>query len=193
MGGVSITNPEHLYFTQPAEFRKWLLEHHDKASELSVGFYKKDSGISSMTWPESVDEALCFGWIDGVRRRVDEVRYTIRFTPRKPTSIWSVININRFQQLSEQGLVQPAGLRAFAARREEKSAIYSYEQVDLPVLDISSKEHFQADDQAWAFFQKQPSSYQKRVIWWVMSAKKEETKRSRLMKLIQDSHSEKRI
>ena len=119
---------EPLYFPSPADFRAWLQKHHAKEQELLVGFHKKSSGEPSITWPESVDAALCFGWIDGVRKNVDSTRYTIRFTPRRPGSIWSKINIDRVQALIELGLMQPAGLKAFEKRTAEKSAIYSYEQ-----------------------------------------------------------------
>jgi uncharacterized protein YdeI (YjbR/CyaY-like superfamily) len=122
------------FFPTPAAFRAWLEEHHATADVLLVGFHKVGSGKPSITWPESVDEALCFGWIDGIRKSIDEHRYTIRFTPRKPGSIWSSVNIKRAQALIERGLMRPAGLRAFEARRENKSGIYSYEQrnVELP-------------------------------------------------------------
>ena len=122
------------FFKTPSDFRKWLRTHHASAAELWVGFYKKDSGKASITWPESVDEALCVGWIDGVRKSVDEISYMIRFSPRRPRSIWSAVNIKRAGELVEQGLMQPAGLKAFEARQEYRSGIYSYEQrtADLP-------------------------------------------------------------
>src|SRR3954449_280063 len=122
------------FFRSPEEFRTWLSKNHDSQTELWVGYYRKDSGLPSITWPESVDEALCFGWIDGIRKSLDEYSYTIRFTPRRPRSVWSSVNIKRAQALIDQGLMQPAGLKAFEARIENKSGIYSYEQrsVDLP-------------------------------------------------------------
>src|SRR5437588_10343064 len=116
------------FFKTPSDFRKWLAANHAKSRELWVGFYKKNSGKPSITWPESVDEALCFGWIDGIRRNIDDISYSIRFTPRKPTSTWSVVNIKRAQELIEQGLMTPAGAKAFQARRENKSGIYAYDQ-----------------------------------------------------------------
>src|SRR5258708_35999652 len=119
------------FFATPADFRKWLAKNHSSASELLVGFYKKDSGKPSITWPESVDQALCFGWIDGVRRRIDDVSYSIRFTPRKPRSVWSAVNIKRVEELSRQGLMRPAGVKAFEARQEERSGIYSFEQQNI--------------------------------------------------------------
>src|SRR5262245_9380973 len=171
------------YFRTPAAFRAWLERHHAAADVLLVGFYKVGSGKPSITWPESVDEALCFGWIDGVRKSIDEARYTIRFTPRKPRSTWSSVNIKRAQALIEQGRMQPAGVSAFEARRENKSGIYSYEQrrVDLeePYQGLLKK-----NQAAWDFFQKQPASYRKAVSWWIISAKKEETRLRRLDRLM---------
>jgi uncharacterized protein YdeI (YjbR/CyaY-like superfamily) len=167
------------FFATPAAFRAWLEQHHADAAELLVGYYKKDSGRPSITWPESVDEALCFGWIDGVRKSVDDSRYTIRFTPRKPRSIWSSVNIKRAQALIERGLMQPPGLKAFQARKENKSGIYSYEQrsVDLPE---PYNRLLKANEAAWQFFQAQPAYYRKTVYWWIVSAKKDETRLKRL-------------
>jgi uncharacterized protein YdeI (YjbR/CyaY-like superfamily) len=170
------------FFRTPAELRKWLAEHHSTTGELLVGYHKKDSGKPSITWSESVDEALCFGWIDGVRKRIDEGRYTIRFTPRRSGSIWSSVNIRRAQALIEQGQMLPSGLKAFDARRENKSRIYSYEQscVDLeaPYMQLLKKNRA-----AWNFFQEQPVSYRRAVVFWIASAKKEETRIRRLDKL----------
>ena len=161
-------------------------QHHATARELWVGFYKKGSGKPSITWPESVAEALCFGWIDAIRKRVDDESYTIRFTPRKRTSIWSSVNIRLAQQLIETGCMQPAGLEAFKARRENRSGIYSYEQrsENLPEPYASK---FKKNKLAWQFFQSQPAWYRKQVGWWIVSAKKEETRLKRLEKLIEDS------
>ncbi len=176
-----------LFFATPSEFRAWLEAHHDSTPELWVGFYKKGSGKPSITWPEAVDAALCFGWIDGLRRGIDDVSYTIRFTPRKPRSIWSAVNIKRVGELTSLGLMRPAGLKAFAERVEEKSGVYAYEQRDAPEFDDAREQQFRANEQAWAFFQAQPASYRKAAVWWVISAKKEETKRKRLAALIADS------
>jgi uncharacterized protein YdeI (YjbR/CyaY-like superfamily) len=171
------------FFETPAAFREWLEQHHADADVLLVGYYKKGSGKPSLTWPESVDQALCFGWIDGVRKSIDEVSYTIRFTPRRAGSIWSSVNIKRAQVLIEQGLMRPAGLKAFEARKENKSGIYSYEQrsVDLaePYQGLLKK-----NKAAWSFFQKQPASYRKAMSWWIVSAKKEETRLKRLEQLV---------
>jgi uncharacterized protein YdeI (YjbR/CyaY-like superfamily) len=180
------------YFKSADDFRKWLSANHAKAKELLVGFHKKDSGTPSMTWPESVDEALCFGWIDGVRRRVDDARYTIRFTPRRTRSTWSLINVNRVQELIAQKRMKPAGLAAFEARHTKKTGIYAYENRPTE-LDEAFAKTFRRDKAAWAFFQAQPPGYRKLANWWIASAKKEETRQKRLAKLIADSAAGKRI
>jgi len=174
------------FFNSPPDFRNWLEIHHAAAQELWVGYYKKDSGRPSMTWPESVDEALCFGWIDGIRKSVDDTSYTIRFTPRKPRSIWSAVNIRRAQELANLGRMRPAGLKAFQARQENKSGVYSYEQRSHK-LEGAYEEKLKKNKAAWDFFQAQPPSYRKAANWWVVSAKKEETRLKRLNKLIEDS------
>jgi uncharacterized protein YdeI (YjbR/CyaY-like superfamily) len=180
------------YFRTPAEFRRWLEKHHTTEQELLVGFYKKDSGKPSITWPESVREALCFGWIDGIRRNVDEESYSIRFTPRKRTSTWSAINIKYVAELIEQGLMRPAGLAAFEARRENKSGIYAYEQrtaiIPEPYLGKLRK-----NKAAFEFFEAQPAGYRKQMSWWVVSAKQEETRLKRLKKLISESAAGRRL
>jgi uncharacterized protein YdeI (YjbR/CyaY-like superfamily) len=178
---------EPTFFATPSEFRTWLEGHHDDARVLWVGFYKKKSGKPSITWPESVDQALCFGWIDGVRKGIDDVSYAIRFTPRKPRSIWSAVNVKRAKELTRLGLMRPAGLKAFKERTLEKSGLYSYEQRAAAGLDDAHERQFRANKQAWDFFQGQPPSYRKAAIWWVISAKKEETRLKRLAALIDDS------
>ena len=180
------------FFKTPSDFRKWLAAHHASETELWVGFYKKDSGKSSITWPQSVDEALCFGWIDGIRKKIDEVSYKIRFTPRKQRSTWSAVNIKRVPELTEQGLMKEAGLKAFAARQENRSGIYSYEQRS-PELPAQYAKKLKKNAAAWKFFQAQPPSYRKAVNWWVVSAKQEETRLKRLDKLIDDSAAGRRI
>jgi uncharacterized protein YdeI (YjbR/CyaY-like superfamily) len=174
------------FFKSPADFRKWLKKNHATAAELWVSYYKKSSGKASITWPESVDEALCFGWIDGIRKSPNDLSYTIRFTPRKPGSIWSAVNIRRAQELADQGLMQPAGLKAFQARAENKSGIYSYEQKSPELVDPYGKT-LRKNKAAWEFFQAQPAWYRKAAGWWVVSAKQEETRLKRLEKLIEDS------
>jgi uncharacterized protein YdeI (YjbR/CyaY-like superfamily) len=171
------------FFKTPSDLRKWFEKHHDKEQELLVGFYKRDSGKASINWPESVDEALCFGWIDGVRRRVDEISYTIRFTPRRARSVWSAVNIKRVGELAKQGRMKPAGLEAFAARNENRSGIYSYEQRTAELPESYSR-LVKKNKVAWKFFEDQPPSYRKAANWWVVSAKKEETRLKRLDKLI---------
>jgi uncharacterized protein YdeI (YjbR/CyaY-like superfamily) len=171
-----------IFFRTPSAFRRWLASHHAMVSELWVGYYKKDSGTPSVTWPESVDEALCVGWIDGIRKRIDDTRYMIRFTPRRPGSTWSSVNIARVHALIEQGSMQPAGLTAFEARTAKKSGIYSYEQrpADLPEPYARLLKKQRA---AWDFFEAQPPSYRKAATWWIVSAKKDDTRLKRLDKL----------
>jgi len=152
------------FFKTQADFRRWFEKHQQSTKELLVGFYKKSSGRPSITWPESVDEALCFGWIDGIRRSLDDISYTIRFTPRRSTSIWSSINIKRAQELIDQGLMRPAGLDAFQARRENKSGIYAYEQRTEKLPEPYESE-FKKNKTAWDFFQAQPPWYRKTVGW----------------------------
>jgi uncharacterized protein YdeI (YjbR/CyaY-like superfamily) len=175
------------YFDSAAEFRKWLEEHHDSESELTVGFYKKASGRGGMAYPESVDEGLCFGWIDGVRKGTGEHSYSIRFSPRRPTSTWSLVNVRRFNELKDSGRVAPAGQAAFDARREDRTGIYSAEQPDDIALPAHFTVRFKESPQAWNFWQSAPKSYRKAATWWVISAKREETKASRLETLIECS------
>ncbi|HWN99403.1 MAG TPA: YdeI/OmpD-associated family protein [Blastocatellia bacterium] len=176
------------FFKSQSDFRKWLEKHHATSKELLVGFYKRSSSRPSITWPQSVDEALCFGWIDGIRRSLDDISYTIRFTPRRPASIWSAINIKRAQELIDQELMRPAGLKAFQAKKENKSGIYSYEQRSVKLPEPYER-RFKRNKTAWAFFEAQPPWYRKTAGWWVVSAKKEETRLTRLTRLIEDSAS----
>jgi len=180
------------FFKTPGDFRKWLEKHHASASELLVGYYKKSSGRPSITWPESVDQALCFGWIDGIRRRIDDVSYTIRFTPRKMSSTWSNINIKRVEELTANGLMQPEGLKAYERRREYKSGIYAYEQRSAE-LPVPYDKRLRQNKAAWNFFYAQPASYRKLVFWWVVSAKREETRLKRLERLIEESALGRRV
>jgi uncharacterized protein YdeI (YjbR/CyaY-like superfamily) len=181
------------FFPTPADFRAWLEENHGQTSELLVGFYKKGSLKPSITWPESVDHALCFGWIDGVRKTVDEISYTIRFTPRKPTSIWSQVNIKRVHELTNMGLMHPAGLKAFERRDEKKSAIYSYEQRHSATFPQAFEKRFRANRKAWDFFQAHAPSYRRLITYWVTSAKREETQAKRLSILIEKSEAGTRL
>jgi uncharacterized protein YdeI (YjbR/CyaY-like superfamily) len=181
------------FFETPADFRAWLEQNHESETELLVGFYKKASGRPSITWPESVAEALCFGWIDGVRRGIDEESYSIRFTPRKPTSHWSQVNIDKVAELTEQSLMWPAGVAAFARRSEKRSAIYSYEQRVSAAFDADQEREFRANEEAWSFFQAQPPGYRQLATHWVSTAKREETRRKRLATLIEDSAAGRRL
>ena len=180
------------FFKTPAAFRKWLGANHAKSKELWVGFYKKDSGKPSITWPESVDEALCFGWIDGVRKRLDDESYVIRFSPRKPSSIWSAVNIRNVERLIKEDRMQPAGAKAYKARREFRSGIYSYEQRSAELVEPYAST-FKDNKAAWEFFSAQPPGYRKIMNWWIVSAKREETRCERLAKLIKASESRERI
>jgi uncharacterized protein YdeI (YjbR/CyaY-like superfamily) len=176
------------FFRSSDEFRAWLEENHAKAQELWLGFFKKSAPEKGITYQEAVDQALCFGWIDGVRKRLDEAGYTIRLTPRKPRSIWSAVNIKRFGELAELGWVRPPGLHAFDARDQKRSGLYSYEQRSRG-LDDGYQKQMEANEKAWGFFQAQPPWYQRTASWWVMSAKKEETRLKRLATLIEDSEN----
>lgn len=182
---------EATFFKNPAQFREWLDQNHALETELLVGFYKTGSGRASITWPQSVDQALCFGWIDGVRKNINEESYSIRFTPRKAKSIWSAVNIRKVAELTEQGLMQPAGIAAYARREEKRSAIYSFENEEMQ-LAPQYVELFMANRNAWDFFHSQAPWYKK--LWYhrVMSAKQEKTQISRLEKLIQASAEGKR-
>jgi uncharacterized protein YdeI (YjbR/CyaY-like superfamily) len=178
-----------MFFATPEEFRAWLEEHHETERELLVGFHKKGSGKPSITWPEAVEQALCFGWIDGVRRGLDEDSYTIRFTPRKPSSTWSRVNLEKVKELEERGLMRPAGRRAYDARREAKTGVYSYEQRQAAALPAAYEVRLRANAAAWEDWSARPPSYRKAATWWVVSAKREETRERRLAQLIE--HSEK--
>jgi len=177
------------FFETAKDFGAWLAERSATGRELLVGFYKRGSGHVGMTWPESVDEALCFGWIDGVRTRIDDASYKIRFTPRKPTSTWSAINIERVRVLQVEGRMREAGLVAFKHRREVKSKIYAYEQAAQAELDPKDEALFRKNKKAWKFFESQPPGYRHLVIWRIVSAKRPETRSSRLAKLIEGSES----
>jgi uncharacterized protein YdeI (YjbR/CyaY-like superfamily) len=187
------TAAEPIFFPTPAAFRKWLKHNHASSREQWIGFYRKASGRPSITWPESVDEALCVGWIDGLRKTIDAESYKIRFTPRKKESNWSAVNIGRVKELTRQGRMQPAGLDAFARRKAEKSGIYAYENRKAAVWDKASEKRFRANRKAWEFFQRQPPGYRQTATWYLMTAKTEETRQRRLEKLIAESEAGRRI
>ena len=180
------------FFKTPAAFRKWLAANHAKAKELWVGFYKKSSGKPSIDWPESVDEALCFGWIDGIRKSVDEESYKIRFTPRKPGSIWSNVNVRNVERLIKEKRMQPAGLKAYEFKKEYRYGIYAYEQRSPELVEPYAGQ-FRKNKAAWKFFEAQPPGYRKMMNWYVVSAKQEETRLKRLKQLIEHSAQGKRI
>ena len=176
------------FFPDPLKFRKWLDKNHNKKKELLIGFYKKSSGKPSITWPESVDQALCFGWIDGIRKSIDEESYSIRFTPRNPKSTWSAVNIKKVEELKKLGLMKPAGLAAYKKREDKNSKIYSFEQ-KIVRFDPQYEKTFKKNKMAWNNFLLQPPYYRKTVIHWVMSAKQDETRLKRLDRLIKDSEA----
>ncbi|MBL0327853.1 MAG: YdeI/OmpD-associated family protein [Bacteroidetes bacterium] len=180
------------FFSTQAKFRAWLEKHATKETELIVGFYKVTSGKPSMTWSESVDQALCFGWIDGVRRSINAESYCIRFTPRRTTSIWSEINIKKVEALKKAGLMKPAGIKAYELRKAHKSGIYSHEKEPVDLSATYEKE-FKKNRVAWNFFKNQPPSYKKVMIHWIMSAKQEKTQQARLEKTIRTSAEQKRV
>jgi uncharacterized protein YdeI (YjbR/CyaY-like superfamily) len=181
-----------IFFSNQFEFRSWLNEYHKKETELIVGFYKKRTGKPSMTWSESVDEALCFGWIDGIRKTIDKESYSIRFTPRNPSSNWSAVNIKKAEALIKNGLMQPAGLSLYRNRVEDKSRLYSYENKPVKLPEDYEKK-FKANSRAWNFFAAQSPSYQKTIFFWILSAKQQATQLSRLDKAIKESEQQKRI
>lgn len=186
------TNIQPVFFASPLDFRKWLEKNFDIAKEIFVGFYKVGSGKKNMTWGESVDQALCFGWIDGIRKSLGKESYFIRFTPRKPNSIWSKVNINKIEILKKKRLMKPSGLSVYNLRKESKSEIYAYEK-ELVKLPKNFEEQFKANKKAWSFFECMPASYQKTALYWVMSAKQYATKTKRLTELIMDSEAGQKI
>ena len=184
---------EPLFFDSPRAFGDWLAEHHATETEVLVGFWKAATGRPSLTWSESVDEALCWGWIDGVRRRIDDESFSIRFTPRKARSTWSLVNVRKVGELSAAGRMRPPGLAAFEARRPEDTGVYSFERAADAVLDAAAEARFRAEPAAWDWFQGQPPSYRKAALHWAVSAKREETRERRLTQLIADSAAGQRI
>ena len=180
------------FFKSAEEFRRWLQKNHDKRQELLLGFYKKASGRGGITHREALDEALACGWIDGVVKSLDDASYTIRFTPRRPKSIWSMVNIKRVGELTKLGRMRPSGLAAFEGRDLEKAQRYSYER-KTSKLDAELEKKFKANKKAWEFFQAQPPGYQRVISWWIISAKQKETRFRRLERLIKDSENGRRV
>ena len=181
------------FFETADEFVDWLEKHSAVKLELVVGFHKRGTGRGSMTWLQSVDAALCFGWIDGVRKRIDEHTYQIRFTPRKPQSIWSAINVERVRVLDAEGRMRAAGLKAFSHRREGRSKIYSYEQKQAAKLPPAFEARFRKARAAWKFFEAQPPGYRHQMIWRILSAKQAPTRERRLALLIEASQEKRRL
>jgi uncharacterized protein YdeI (YjbR/CyaY-like superfamily) len=190
---LSTESQQPIFFSTAANFRRWLKTHHSKQSQQWVGFHRKHTGKPSITWPQAVDEALCFGWIDGLRKGIDAQSYKIRFTPRRSTSVWSAINTRRIAELIRQGRVHPAGLDAYARRVARKSGIYAYENRRLAILDPAAERKFRANRSAWRWFQAQAPGYRQTAIWWVVSAKKAETQAKRLASVIADSNAKRKI
>ena len=182
----------HHFFAGPEDFRKWLEKNHNEETEIIVGFYKKGTGKKSITWEEAVDVALCYGWIDSIRKKIDDESYSNRFTPRKKTSIWSAKNIANVERLQKEGLMQPAGLEAFEHRKDSRSKVYSFESASKE-LDEDLARIFKINKKAWDFFNQQPPSYKKTIIHWIVTAKQEATRLSRLEKTITASEEGKRI
>jgi uncharacterized protein YdeI (YjbR/CyaY-like superfamily) len=182
-----------VYFATPAKFRAWFEAHHATATELLVGFHKVGSGKPSMTWSESVDEAVCFGWIDGVRKSLGATAYTIRFTPRKPTSIWSAINVDKVAALRKANKMRPAGEAAFAKRTDAKTGVYAFERNEAAVLSVEHAATFATNAKAHAWFTAQAPWYQRTAIHWVISAKQATTRDRRFAELVRDSAAGRRI
>jgi uncharacterized protein YdeI (YjbR/CyaY-like superfamily) len=185
--------PEPHFFATPADLRDWFDAHAGDERELLVGFWKRDTGRPSVTWPEAVDEALCVGWIDGVRRSLGDEAYSIRFTPRKVGSTWSAVNVAKVQKLLAEGRMRPAGLAAWEARREDRTAVYSYEQADAAGLTADEEAQFRADAAAWSWFEGQAPSYRRAALHLVTSAKRPDTRARRLGRLIEDSAAGRRL
>ena len=181
-----------IFFEKPDELRAWFDEHHQTADELWLGYHRKATGLPTLTWPEAVDEALCVGWIDSIRHRLNETSSAQRFTPRRKRSFWSVVNTKRAAELIAEGRMRPAGLAAFEARSAERTAVYSYER-EAAAFSDEDLARFRADDGAWAWYEAQSPSYRRASTYWVVSAKRPETRARRLDALIADSAAGRRI
>jgi uncharacterized protein YdeI (YjbR/CyaY-like superfamily) len=184
---------EPIFFASPAGMRAWLEEHHDTATELIVGYWKKHTGKPSLTWSQAVDEALCFGWIDSRANRIDDDSYRQRFTPRKKGSNWSLVNVRKVEELTRQGRMTPRGLEAFEGRDLRRQGAYAFEQARPMTLDAESEAELRANEGAWAFWERQPAGYRRTAAYWVMSARRPETRRRRMQQLIEDAASRRRI
>ncbi len=180
------------FFESSTEFRQWLQQNHTSAPDLLLGFYKKDSGKGGLTYPEALDEALCFGWIDGVRKSRDSLSYTIRFTPRKPGSIWSQVNVRHAERLIRENRMQSAGQKAFSARTAKRTGVYSFENKPQR-FPAALEARFRSQTEAWSFWNAQPPGYRRIVMWWVLSAKQEATTDRRFAQVIADSAAQRRV
>ena len=185
--------PKPIFFDSPEAFYAWLEDHHESETEVYVGYWKKHTRKPSLTWSQAVDQALCFGWIDGRLNSIDGDRHMQRFTPRKPASNWSKVNVEKVEKLREAGLMRPAGEAAFARRRDDRTGVYSFERGEDPVLEPEQEKRFRANKQAWAFFVSQAPWYRRAAVHHVVSAKKPETRERRLAQLIEDSAAGRRI
>jgi uncharacterized protein YdeI (YjbR/CyaY-like superfamily) len=182
-----------VFFETAARFRRWLEKNHASAPALLLGFHRKRPGRTTLTYPEALDEALCFGWIDGVRRSLGDGRWTVRFSPRRPKSIWSLVNIRRVERLKKEGRIAAPGLKAFDGRDRAQSGLYSFEQRKAVTFDTDATRVFKSDAAAWAFWTAQPPGYRRTATFWVMSAKRPETQKRRLKQLVGDSAAGRRI
>ena len=181
------TAPEPIYFAAPRELRDWLQANHASVDSLWIGYHKKATGKPTLTWPETVDELLCYGWIDGIRKGIDGERFMQRVTPRRKGSNWSAINLKRVPELVAEGRMQPAGLAAYEARDPAKCSVYSFDRPDVPALAPAEEKRFRAKKKAWAFWELQPPGYRRTALHWVTSAKRAETRARRLETLMDDS------
>ncbi|MDQ2727999.1 MAG: YdeI/OmpD-associated family protein [Actinomycetota bacterium] len=193
MPPASPASPEPVFFDDPAGLRAWFADHAGEGGELLVGFHKVGTGRAALTWSQAVDQAMCFGWVDGVRRRLDDDTYTIRFTPRRPGSIWSKVNVAKVERLTKAGLMTPAGAAAFARRAQERTGIYTYEQTEAPTLSAEEERTFRDRPEAWTFFADQAPWYRRTAIGWITQAKRAETRARRLAALIDDSAAGRRL
>jgi uncharacterized protein YdeI (YjbR/CyaY-like superfamily) len=189
---VEVNKDRLRFFRTPAELRRWLAKNHDRSTELWIGFYRKDSGKGGINYAQALDEALCYGWIDGIRKKLDDESFTTRFTPRKPTSIWSNVNIAHVARLTKEGRMQPPGHAAFAKRTSERSGVYSFER-ESAELEPQMQKEFRKHRNGWKFFESQPPYYRRVASWWVISAKRDETRSSRLQQLITRSDLQERL
>jgi len=180
------------FFKSGAEFRKWLARNHDKASEIWIGFYRKDSGKGGITYKEALDEALCYGWIDGIRKKLDDESFTNRFTPRKKNSVWSNVNIAHVARLKSEGRMMPPGIAAYDAMDDKRAGVYSFER-EKAELEPAMKKRFRQNPKAWKYFENQPPYYRRMAAWWIISAKRDETREKRLAELIKVSSKEMRL